>query len=88
MRAHLDMWATGARMEWCRTGKQYSTAPVEASSRKICWCNVRAPSPPWSSDMARLHVPESKSKTGAAKARPAEQGLETKRQCGRVVGAS
>ena len=38
--------------------------------------------------MTRLHVPESKCKTGAAGARPAEQGLETNRHCGRVVGAS
>ena len=38
--------------------------------------------------MTRLHVPKSKSKTGAARARPAGQGLETNRHCGRVVGAS
>ena len=36
--------------------------------------------------MTRFHVPESKSKTGAARARPAGQGLETNRRCGRVVG--
>ena len=38
--------------------------------------------------MTRLHVPGNKSEIGAARATPAEQGLETNRHCGRVVGAS
>ena len=38
--------------------------------------------------MTRLHMPESMSKTGVASAKPAEQGLETNRHFGRVVGAS
>ena len=38
--------------------------------------------------MTRLNVPESKRETGAARARPAEQGLETNGHRGRVVGAS
>ena len=40
-----------------------------------------------SSGTTRPHVPENKCKTGAARARPAGQGLETNRHCGRVVGA-
>ena len=94
MRADLDVWAANTQTPTAWSG----TEQVSATEQRGTYWSIELNSlivkhrdafaPPLSSNMTRLYVPESKSETGAARARPAEQGLETNRHCGRVVGAS